>query len=98
MNRPLLVRPKAERDVAEARDWYEKEQEGLGDQFLTAVQQGYLRIQQNPELHAFEYRDIRRIMTDRFPYNIFYRVKSDEIEVIAVMHGHRHPRTWRSRL
>jgi plasmid stabilization system protein ParE len=34
----------------------------------------------------------------RFPYVVYYRVHPDRIEVIAVLHGSRHPRTWRGRI
>jgi plasmid stabilization system protein ParE len=34
----------------------------------------------------------------RFPYLIIYRVFPDFISVVAVIHGKRHPRRWKSRL
>lgn len=34
----------------------------------------------------------------RFPYLVFYKNFDDYISVIAVMHGKRHARHWKSRL
>jgi hypothetical protein len=33
----LLVRLEAERDLANARDWYDKRRSGLGDEFLDEI-------------------------------------------------------------
>jgi hypothetical protein len=34
----LVIRPEAERDLAETRDWYEEHRGGLGQEFLIAVE------------------------------------------------------------
>jgi hypothetical protein len=34
---------------------------------------------------------------NRFPYVVYYRIAGDVVEVIAVQHGSRSPRGWRSR-
>ena len=55
------------------------------------------RIEQNPELYAAAFRSVRRAKLQRFPYVVYYRILADRIEVIAVLHGGRDPRVWRSR-
>ena len=40
----LLVEPEAELDIAEAYDWYEHHQVGLGERFLSAVRESLDRI------------------------------------------------------
>ena len=37
MNRPLIVNPEAERDVKEAKSWYDDRRAGLGDDSLLCV-------------------------------------------------------------
>jgi toxin ParE1/3/4 len=39
----------------------------------------------------------RRTLTD-WPYGIFYRLRGDELIIIAVAHHRRRPGYWRSRL
>lgn len=34
----------------------------------------------------------------RFPYGIIYRLKEDQIEIIAIMHLHRRPGYWKMRV
>jgi hypothetical protein len=44
MIHPLIIRPEAEEDMAEGRDWYERHQQGLGTEFLTAIEEVFDRI------------------------------------------------------
>jgi plasmid stabilization system protein ParE len=93
----LIIRPEAEQDMAEGRDWYEGQREGLGDEFLTTVEEVFDRINEMPELHASEYKAVRRAGVSRFPYVVYYRIVGESVEVLAVQHGGRDPRRWRSR-
>ena len=97
MNTRLIVRSKAEEDLTEARDWYDDQCAGLGQEFLIAVDEAFERIRQFPEIYAAEYRNVRRARLRRFPYVVYYRIVDEGLEVLAVLHGSRHPRTWRSR-
>jgi plasmid stabilization system protein ParE len=83
--------------MTEGRDWYEEQREGFGAEFLTAVDEVFDRIRETPELYAPEYKSVRRAGMDRFPYIVYYRLVGDTVEVIAVQHGSRSPRRWRSR-
>lgn len=38
-----------------------------------------------------------RVRVQRFPYSVFYRIPGDGVEVIAVFHDKRNPKTWKSR-
>jgi plasmid stabilization system protein ParE len=93
----LIIRPEAEEDIAEARDWYEGQRSGLGSEFLSALEDVFVRIRQFPESYAAEYRGVRRAGLRRFPYVVYYRIKDGSVEVLAVLHGSRHARAWRSR-
>lgn len=44
-----------------------------------------------PEMGPTAYRDLRRIMTQRFPYAIYYRLTDTAIEIRAVLHHRRNP-------
>jgi toxin ParE1/3/4 len=97
MSHPLIIRPEAEQDMAEGRDWYEGQRENLGAEFLTAVDDIFERIREMPELYAPEYKAVRRARLVRFPYIVYFRIIGEVVEVIAVQHGSRNPRRWRSR-
>ena len=42
--------------------------------------------------------EIRRVLTERFPYRVFFSVVDEVLYVHAVLHGARHDRRWRERL
>jgi hypothetical protein len=46
----MLIRPEAEADLVNARDWYERQREGLGAAFLLCVEEVLERIGRTPEM------------------------------------------------
>jgi plasmid stabilization system protein ParE len=56
------------------------------------------RISEFPESGSPEGEDLRKVFLDRFPFTLVYRVRGDEIEVLAVMHQRRRPGYWRTRV
>lgn len=90
----LRFRPEAAADLEEAAIWYEEQKAGLGAQFLARTEETVQRIQENPEHFPVILRNTRRAMLKRFPYSVFFRVLSQEILVVAVMHFRRNPIRW----
>lgn len=97
MTLELRVRPEAENDLADAAEWYEKQQARLGHQFLDEARTSFSAITENPLLFPIVHRNTRRALMRRFPFGIYYRIESTTLVIIAVMHGSRHPRRWKSR-
>jgi len=97
MTLPIDVRREAVDEVDAAYEWYEEKHAGLGEEFLTALLKRLDDIQTRPDGWAVLYRKIRACPMRKFPYIIYYRVLSERINVVAVQHGHRSPRAWRSR-
>jgi len=93
----LVFRPEAEAELLDARAWYEGERVGLGAIFAAAVETTVTAILQDPLAYPRVKGDIRRAVVRRFPYAVYFRPIDDEIIVLAVMHGRRNPRHWRSR-
>jgi plasmid stabilization system protein ParE len=93
-----VFRPEAQADLLRTRDWYERQRFGLGDIFSVSVEQVVNRIETMPQMYAMVFRDVRRAKLRTFPYLIYYRVLSDRIEVIAILHGSRDPKLWQERL
>jgi plasmid stabilization system protein ParE len=91
MNYALAFRPEVSEDLREAYRWYENQKVGLGEDFLNCVDQAVNRLSVMPEAYAVVYRDVRRILVQRFPYAIYFRVVSSRVIVTAVFHSRRAP-------
>ena len=98
MSLRVEFRPEAEADLLNARDWYEEQQAGVGEMFWAAVESAVTRISAMPEMYVKTLRDFRRAKIRKFPYVIYYRVLSDRIEMIAVLHASRDPHLWQERV
>ena len=94
----LLVEPEAELDIAEAYDWYENHQVGLGERFLSAVRESLDRIQANPTAYPIVERRVRRALLRTFPCAVLYRDELNGVVVIACFHGKRNPAIWQRRV
>ena len=92
----LVIRPRAETDLREARNWYESQRAGLGAEFLAEVDGTIQVLIRDPQCHAVYYRGFRRALARRFPYKLFYRLEDDQIIVFRILHVRRdHPRFLR---
>ncbi len=96
MSLPVILSPAADREFEDAARWYEQHV-GKGAAFVTQIQEVLDRIGQRPELHAVVYKDVRRARVPKLPYNIYYRVLTERVEALAIVHGHRDPSVWQSR-
>lgn len=88
----------ADAELAEAIDYYNQQSEGLGYRFAAEVKRTIARIANHPQAWPRLSRRTRRCRTDRFPFGVVYQVREDAILVVAIMHLHRHPESWRSQL
>ncbi len=85
----VIIRPKAEEDLQEARQWYESQRPGLSADLLDEVGRVIIRLASHPERHPVYYRGFRRILTQRFPYKIFYRAENGLVIVFRILHAKR---------
>lgn len=90
----------AELDAASA--WYDNQREGLGLQFLAAVDRVIQHARVWPHTGALVEGlppdlVVRRLPVPRFPYHVAYLATDDMIHVLAVAHDHRRPGYWKSR-
>lgn len=94
----LRFHPEAEKEMVNTARWYESQQQDLGKRFLLAVQDALHRIELHPELYTVVGGDVRRCCTKTFPFGILFRIKTEYIAIMAVMHLHRDPDYWKNRI
>ncbi len=85
-------------DIRAAIDWYESQRPGLGAEYIEAVDRAIAAVVENPQAFPVVYRDTRRFLVERIPFGLYYRVDSDGVLVVGVMHAAQDPERFRSRL
>ena len=98
MTRDLIIRPEAEADLADAYTWYDRQRKGLGGDFVREVERKLHALRDLPESFPVVYQDVRRALTKRFPYGIYFVLDDSRIIVIAIFHAKRNPKTWQRRI
>jgi plasmid stabilization system protein ParE len=96
--RTIKFRQDAENELKDARDWYESCAEGLGIEFLKALDTCLNAVSQHPTSYPRVHGQTRRALFRHFPYSLVYRVEGDDILVIACHHHRQRPERWRKRL
>ena len=93
----LQLRRAAAHELDTAAAAYDHERTGLGAAFVAAVSECFDRIADGPSRYAVLRGDIRCAHLRRFPYRVFYRVRTESIVVIAILHASRDPLIWQGR-
>ena len=98
MSRRLIVRPEAEAEITNAFDWYEDRVSGLGSEFLLCVAAVFNAILRSPQQFPQVHNIVRRALTRRFPYEVFFVEDHERVVVLSVFHAKRDPKRWRERI
>lgn len=100
----LVLHPDAQRDIIEAADWYDAKTFGLGDAFLTEVDQAFGAISEMPETWPVWPGTLalkpptRRYLLEKFAfYAVAYRAFPDKVQVLAIVHCRKKPFYWTKR-
>ena len=93
----LVLDPAAKAEMREAALFYEDCRDGLGHEFLDAVDTAFEQIRRHPTLWRILKAPFRRYLIHQFPFGIIYAVEGKTIYIAAVMHLKRKPGYWESR-
>jgi hypothetical protein len=87
-----------EEDQLAAALWYDKQQPGLGDDFLDESESVIASLPATALLHSPRFADVRCARLRRFhQYGVFYVIRGQEVRLLAIQHGVRHPRRLHKR-
>lgn len=85
----ITFRRAAKAELLEAGAWYESKRSGLAAGFMAEIKRCLSLVAANPLQFALHRRDIRCIVTKRFPYSIYFRAEPGRVVVLAVFHNKR---------
>jgi len=91
VSRALIIRRRAEHDMAEAGIWYESRRPGAALHFIRCVDASISLISRHPEAGTVQFGSFRRILVSRFPFGVFYTIESNCVVVHGVFHTSRDP-------
>ncbi|WP_029036290.1 type II toxin-antitoxin system RelE/ParE family toxin [Salinimicrobium xinjiangense] len=91
--KPVLL-PRAQNEISDAIDWYERREKGLGEYFLIELENELNRIVNNPLI--FKETDgthtkFRKAVLSKFPFIILFTLSGDDIIVHSVFHSSLNP-------
>ena|SRR5437870_13529064 len=93
----IVIAPSARDDLADGFEFYEGQQEGLGNYFLESLFSDIesLRLYAGIHRKVFGYH---RLLSKRFPYAVYYWTEQQTVFVRGVLDCRRNPRWTRKKL
>lgn len=93
----IRLHPDAERELRAAYLWYLERNLLVAEGFKSEVAHAVQVVAENPNRWPKLNESIRRYVFPRFPITLVYRAKQGYVEVIAIAHQKRKPKSWLSR-
>jgi len=93
----IQILDQAEKDIVNAIYFYESQNEGLGKYFLDSILSDIesLHIYAGIHIIVFSYY---RLLSKRFPFSIYYKVKDKIIYIYAILDCRKNPNSLTKRL
>ncbi|GMQ83188.1 MAG: hypothetical protein BMS9Abin05_2678 [Rhodothermia bacterium] len=91
------VSSSASEDLRSAVVYYSGQGSTLATAFLDEFDRGCTLISESPKIGTPTGDRNRKLVLQRFPFSVIYRVETDRIFIFAVSHQRRHPKFWHSR-
>ena len=93
----VIIIQQAYKELDDAVDYYEVEQDGLGLRMMEEVDNHVHWILKNPTVPPVRKGGYRRVNLKTFPYYIAYIFHKDTLWLLAIAHSHRKPEYWINR-
>ena len=84
MKYTIEVKALAAIETIDAYNWYELQREGLGAEFLNALDMFYSKLLDNPYIHSYYSENVRHGKLDKFPYSVVYEIFETAIVIYSV--------------
>lgn len=89
--------PLAADEAQAAERWYREQSETASARFQREFDRAVDLISERPNAGSPYLGSTRRVLLRRFPFFVVYRVRGNELEIVAVAHARRRPGYWRVR-
>jgi toxin ParE1/3/4 len=89
--------PLAADEAGAAERWYRERNEIAAARFQWELDRAVDLISERPNTGSPYLGHTRRVMLRRFPFFVVYRVRGDNVQIVAVAHARRRPGYWDER-
>jgi len=94
----IVFSDEAKTDLNEIGEWYRLIREGLEFEFLICIEAEIEIIKKAPFVYEEYYLGVRKAITNKFPYGIYYKLEADKIIILAIAHHKRGQKTIKKKL
>ncbi|MFK5923891.1 MAG: type II toxin-antitoxin system RelE/ParE family toxin [Verrucomicrobiota bacterium] len=94
----LRLHPEADAEAIDAAEWIKADDPRQGALFVEAVEEALINARTQHGIYRVFDGEFRKVRVGKFRYAVVFRVKENEVQVLAVMHLHRRPNYWKTRV
>ncbi len=88
----IRLHPAAQREIRRAFDWYLQEAgKRIAAGFFDDFEQTLALLKNHTEIGEPGGSHTRRLIFQRYPYTVVYRLKDEALEIVAIAHHSRQP-------
>lgn len=81
-------------EVTEILEWYETQNDRLvfdfHEEYLASVE----KLKVNPEAYGYIHGEYRRLLMEKFPYKIIYKISGNKVILYRISHTSRDDSKW----
>ncbi|MDQ7066690.1 MAG: type II toxin-antitoxin system RelE/ParE family toxin [Sulfurimonas sp.] len=93
----IKILDEAEKDIAIGISFYEAQKDGLGKYFLDSILSDIESLHIYAGIHIV-ISEYYRLLSKRFPFSIYYKIKDDVIYIYAILDCRQNPNSTVKRL
>lgn len=91
----LRILRQAVKDIEKSVDWYNEQQDGLGNRFLFQATKAIKRAETNPLHYQQRFKKkFRFVIVEDFPFVVIFKVSKQFVVINSVFHTKRNPKKF----
>jgi len=94
----IKILKSAKEDLIDAYHFYEFQEKGIGNYFLESLNSDIESLKLFAGIHSVHFGKYYRLLSRRFPFAVYYRIKENETRIYAVVDCRRNPAWIRKKL
>ena len=87
----IRVSKRAVQQITDGSWFYENQLAGLGEYFRENILDDIRRLEITAGVHVLTDEGLFRLVSKKFPYNIYYLIEDEEVVIYAVLDSRRDP-------